>query len=97
MLLLIAGHLLRPRAACSTYAALRIGKVSIVAPIVATEGAVAAVIAIALGDPVGLVAGVALAVDRHGVVLSSVERSTRTSRSATSTSWPTRSTRRSPS
>ena len=48
------------------YMALTIGKVSIVAPIVATEGAVAAVIAIALGDTVGLAAGVALAVDRHG-------------------------------
>ena len=35
------------------YAALTIGKVSIVAPIVATEGAVAAVIAVALGDTVG--------------------------------------------
>ena len=41
-LLGLAGHLLRRRARCSTYAALRIGKVSIVAPIVATEGAVAA-------------------------------------------------------
>ena len=41
-----------------TYAALRIGKVSIVAPIVATEGAVAALIAVALGDAVGIAAGV---------------------------------------
>ena len=40
-----------------TYAALRIGKVSIVAPIVATEGAVAALIAVALGDPLGVVGG----------------------------------------
>ncbi len=58
------------------YAALTIGKVSIVAPIVATEGAVAAVIAIALGDTVGLAAGVALAVIAAGVVMSSAERST---------------------
>ena len=58
------------------YAALTIGKVSIVAPIVATEGAVAAVIAIALGDTVGLLAGVALAVIAAGVVMSSAERST---------------------
>ena len=58
-----------------TYAALQIGKVSIVAPIVATEGAVAAVIAIWLGDPVALAAGVILAVIAVGVVMSSIERS----------------------
>ena len=45
-----------------TYAALRIGKVSIVAPIVSTEGAVAAVISIALGDPIGLAAGLMLSI-----------------------------------
>jgi drug/metabolite transporter (DMT)-like permease len=56
-----------------TYAALRIGKVSIVAPIVATEGAVAALIAVALGDPLGAVAGVMLAVIATGVVLSTLE------------------------
>src|SRR4051794_31902883 len=56
-----------------TYAALRIGKVSIVAPIVATEGAVAALISIGRGDPVGFVAGVSLAVVVCGVVLSSLE------------------------
>ena len=56
-----------------TYAALRIGKVSIVAPIVATEGAVAALISIGRGDPVGVVAGVSLAVVVCGVVLSTLE------------------------
>jgi drug/metabolite transporter (DMT)-like permease len=56
-----------------TYAALRIGKVSIVAPIVATEGAVAALIAVARGDTIGAVAGIALAVVVAGVVLSSLE------------------------
>ncbi len=56
-----------------TYAALRIGKVSIVAPIVATEGAVAAVIAVALGDQIGAVAGVMLAAIAVGVVLSTLE------------------------
>jgi drug/metabolite transporter (DMT)-like permease len=58
-----------------TYAALQIGKVSIVAPIVATEGAVAAVIAVSLGDAVGLSVGILLAVIAVGVVLSSIERS----------------------
>jgi EamA-like transporter family. len=56
-----------------TYAALRIGKVSIVAPIVATEGAVAALIAVALGDQIGAVAGIMLAAIASGVVLSTLE------------------------
>ena len=56
-----------------TYAALRIGKVSIVAPIVATEGAVAALIAVALGDQIGAIAGAMLAVIATGVVLSTLE------------------------
>ena len=57
----------------ATYKALRIGKVSIVAPIVATEGAVGALIAVALGDPLTLVAAVLLAVIAGGVVLSAIE------------------------
>jgi drug/metabolite transporter (DMT)-like permease len=57
-----------------TYAALRVGKVSIVAPIVSTEGAVAALVAVLLGDPIGAVAGVMLVAIAIGVVLSSVER-----------------------
>jgi len=56
-----------------TYAALRIGKVSIVAPIVATEGAIAALIAVALGDRIGIVAGLMLAVVVAGVVLSTLD------------------------
>jgi drug/metabolite transporter (DMT)-like permease len=56
-----------------TYAALRIGKVSIVAPIVATEGAIAALIAVGLGDRIGLIAGIMLAVIAAGVVLSTLE------------------------
>ena len=57
------------------YAALRIGKVSIVAPIVATEGAVAALIAVALGEPLAIGAALMLAVIVFGVVLSSLEPS----------------------
>jgi drug/metabolite transporter (DMT)-like permease len=56
-----------------TYAALRIGKVSIVAPIVATEGGVAALIAVALGDQIGVLAGAMLAIIAVGVVLSTLE------------------------
>lgn len=56
-----------------TYAALRIGKVSIVAPIVATEGAIGALIAVVFGDRIGIVAGIMLAVVATGVVLSTLE------------------------
>ena len=56
-----------------TYAALRIGKVSIVAPIVATEGAVAALIAVVQGDMIGSIAAIMLAVIVVGVVLSTLE------------------------
>ena len=56
-----------------TYKALTIGKVSIVAPVVATEGAVGALIAIALGDTLTLVAALLLAVIAGGVVLSAIE------------------------
>ena len=56
-----------------TYKALTIGKVSIVAPIVATEGAVGALIAVALGAPLSTIAAVLLAVIAGGVVLSAIE------------------------
>ena len=56
-----------------TYAALRLGKVSIVAPIVATEGAIGALIAVVFGDRIGIVAGIMLAVIAAGVVLSTLE------------------------
>ena len=57
----------------SAYRALTVGKVSIVAPIVATEGAIAALIAVALGDELGLTAAILLAIIVVGVVLSSIE------------------------
>lgn len=57
----------------AAYRALTIGKVSIVAPIVATEGGVAALIAVALGDPLAASAGLILALIAGGVVLSSIE------------------------
>jgi drug/metabolite transporter (DMT)-like permease len=57
----------------ATYKALTIGKVSIVAPIVATEGAVGAMIAVALGDPLSLIAALLLVVIAGGVVLSAIE------------------------
>jgi drug/metabolite transporter (DMT)-like permease len=56
------------------YYALQVGRVSIVAPIVATEGAMAAVLSILLGEPLALPTAVILAAIAAGVVLASVER-----------------------
>jgi drug/metabolite transporter (DMT)-like permease len=57
------------------YAALRIERVGIVAPICSVEGAIAAVIAILLGETIGGSTGAALAVIPIGVVLASVKSS----------------------
>jgi drug/metabolite transporter (DMT)-like permease len=56
------------------YAALRRGQVAVVGPIVSTEGAIGAVIAIIAGDPLTAAAGALLAVIAVGVVLASVEQ-----------------------
>ncbi len=55
------------------YAALSIGRVSIVAPIVATEGALAAVLSVLLGEPLALTTAVLLAVIAIGVVMAASE------------------------
>jgi drug/metabolite transporter (DMT)-like permease len=52
------------------YGAFRIGKVSLVAPIVATEGAVAAILSAVLGEPVTAATGLLLLLVVGGVVLS---------------------------
>src|SRR5215207_7825565 len=52
------------------YAGLRIGKVGIVAPMVATQGAIAALIAIVAGESVGAGTGVLLVVIAIGIVLA---------------------------
>jgi drug/metabolite transporter (DMT)-like permease len=57
----------------AVYTALTVGKVGIVAPIVATEGAVAALIAFILGDAIGVSSAIVLGVIVIGVVLSSIE------------------------
>ena len=56
------------------YRALTIGRVSIVAPITATEGALAAVISIVLGEALGLEIAIVLAAIAVGVVLAAAER-----------------------
>lgn len=54
--------------------ALGLGKVGVVAPIVSTEGAIAALIAVAAGESVSAGAGVMLALIVVGIVLASRER-----------------------
>jgi len=54
------------------YRALRIGPVGIAAPIVSSEGALAALIAVALGEPLSGVAAATLVVIATGVVLASM-------------------------
>lgn len=57
------------------YLALQVEKVGIVAPISSTEGAIAALIAVAAGEAIGRRTGLALAVIVVGVVLSGIVRS----------------------
>jgi drug/metabolite transporter (DMT)-like permease len=57
------------------YAALSIGRVSIVAPIVATEGALAALLSIVLGETLAVGTAVLLGAIAVGVVLAAAERS----------------------
>ena len=54
------------------YKALRVGKVSIVAPITSTEGAIAAVLAVVTGETLGAGAGLMLVVIVVGVVLAGI-------------------------
>jgi drug/metabolite transporter (DMT)-like permease len=54
------------------YAALRTGKVGIVAPLVSTQGAIAAVIAVVAGESLAPGAGIALAAIACGVFLAGV-------------------------
>jgi drug/metabolite transporter (DMT)-like permease len=58
---------------CS-YSAMRTGKVALIAPIVSTEGAIAAVLAVLSGEDVAAGAGVALVVVAAGIALAAVPR-----------------------
>jgi drug/metabolite transporter (DMT)-like permease len=57
-----------------TYRALRTGKVSVIAPIVSTEGAIAAVLAVATGEKLAAASAVTLALIVAGILLASLER-----------------------
>jgi drug/metabolite transporter (DMT)-like permease len=54
------------------YSALRVGKVSLVAPIVSTEGALAALVAVVAGEPLGVASALLLVVITCGVVLAAI-------------------------
>jgi drug/metabolite transporter (DMT)-like permease len=56
------------------YYALQVGRVSIVAPITATEGALAAVLSIILGEALELSTAIVLAIIAVGVVMAALER-----------------------
>lgn len=56
------------------YSALRLGKVGIVAPVVSTEGAIAAVISVLAGEEIGTDVGVTLAVIALGILLAASTR-----------------------
>ena len=63
-----------------TYKALRIGQVALVAPLVSTEGAIAATIALLAGESLAPGVGLALALVAVGVCLSAVPESAETER-----------------
>ncbi|MDQ3875626.1 MAG: DMT family transporter [Actinomycetota bacterium] len=56
------------------YSALRIGKVGVVAPVVSTEGAIAAVISVIAGEQIARGVGLTLAVIAVGIVLAAATR-----------------------
>jgi drug/metabolite transporter (DMT)-like permease len=56
------------------YSALRIGKVGIVAPIVSTEGAIAAIISVIAGEQIAPGVGVTLGVIAAGILLAAATR-----------------------
>lgn len=58
-----------------TYEALKVGQVALVAPVVSSEGAIAAVIAVLAGETLAAGSGVALAVIAGGIWLASVPAS----------------------
>ncbi len=63
-----------------TYAAMRLGPVALVAPLVSTEGAIAAVIAVLAGERLSSAAGVTLALIAVGVFLAATPESRRPDR-----------------
>ena len=69
------------------YSALRIGKVGIVAPILSTEGAIAAVIAALAGEHVAEGSAISLAAIALGIVLAALARDREAARSGKRVTW----------
>ena len=68
------------------YSALRLGKVGIVAPVVSTEGAIAAVIAVLAGEQISAGVGATLGVIALGILLAAATR-TREDTSVEAADW----------
>ena len=80
------------------YAALRVGKVGLVTPITSTEGAIAAVVAVIAGEPLGVATAVVLLVITAGVALAAaLPRTPPSPASARTPLSPSPSSPRSPS
>ena len=69
------------------YSALRIGKVALIAPIVSTEGAIAAVLAVLTGEHVAEGAGVALVAIAFGIALAAVPGEEKSVSTAAGAAW----------
>lgn len=69
------------------YSALRIGKVALIAPIVSTEGAIAAVLAVLTGEHVAEGAGVALVAIAIGIALAAVPGEEKSVSTAAGVAW----------
>lgn len=69
------------------YSALRIGKVALIAPIVSTEGAIAAVLAVLTGEHVAEGAGVALVAIAIGIALAAVPGEEKSVSTAAGGAW----------
>jgi len=79
-----------------TYRALRVGQVALVAPLVSTEGAVAAVIALVAGEPLAPGIGVTLVAIVAGVCLASMPEATRRQADSPAAGWRGQSVSRRP-
>ena len=69
------------------YSALRVGKVALIAPIVSTEGAIAAVLAVLTGEHVAEGAGVALVAIAFGIALAAVPGEEKSVSTAAGAAW----------
>ena len=67
------------------YFALRVGQVGVVAPLISTEGAITALIAVLVGETLAPGVGIALVVITVGICLASIPATAPTPRSGSTT------------